>query len=238
MRRLQVIGLAVAVALVGATVAYVAIPSFHQSPVCSGGVYDARLSAPISTDLGQPFYNLTFTKDGVQEQGLYYGFTSGTMSWIKSNTSSNAVFMSWWDYGKEIVGCTGRASVISNPSARFISLGFAGNTTVRDPDQSLLDVGTALFTTNATLSQSIASKYGAGYLLVTVQDGGEKAPYILQYLGLRPTDYITSNSTAFSSASWTTLGQQTTIYRLLAGQSVPGFALVHSDSYVEVYRVS
>jgi hypothetical protein len=237
MRRLQVIGLAVAVVLVAATVAYIAVPSFHQGPACGGGVYDAKLSAPVSEDLGQPLYNLTFTKDGVQEQGLYYGFMSGTISWIKSSTPSNAVFMSWWDYGKEITGCTARSSVISNPSARFVALGFSGNSTELDPDQSLLDVGTALFSTNATLSHSIAAKYGAGYLLITAEDGGEKAPYILSYLGLKPADYIASNSTTFSSTAWTTLGQQTVIYRLLAGQDVQGFTLVHTDSYVRVYSV-
>ena len=122
-------------------------------------------------------------------------------------------------------------------SAKFIALRFSANQTERDPEQSLMDVGTALFTTNATLSHSIATKYGVGYLLITVEDGGSKAPYILQYLGLKPSDYITSNSTAFSSPAWTALGQQTTIYRLSMGESVPGFTQVYSDGNVRIFKV-
>jgi hypothetical protein len=237
MRRIQIVGLALAVILVGVTIAVFAIPSILNGPVCGGGVYDAQVGGQISFDLGQPFYNLTFTKNGVQETGYYYGFMSSAVSWIKSSTPSNAVFMNWWDYGREIVGCTGRSSVITNPSARLIALGFTANTTERDPDQSLTNVGTALFTTNASLAHSIAANLGAGYLLVTVGDGGEKAPYILRYLGLKPGDYMMSNSTSFSASSWTSLGQQTVLYRLLDGQIVTGFTQVYSDDYVRVFSV-
>jgi len=246
MRRIQVTGIALALVLIGVTIAVFAIPSMLSGPVCSGGVYDAKISSPISVDLGQPFYNLTFTKNGVQETGLYYGFMSGSMSWIKADTPSSAVFMNWWDYGKEIVGCTGRSSVISNPSVRFVAMGFSsGRQPLRDSEQALTDVGTALFTANATLAHSIAGKYGASYLLITVEDGGEKAPYILTYLGLKPSDYFISNSTGvtnppggFSSGSWTALGQQTVVYRLLDGLSVSGFVQVYSDGSVEIFSVS
>jgi hypothetical protein len=238
MRRIQVVGLALAVVLIGVTVTIFVVPSVMNGPVCSGGVYDAKISSPISYDLGQPFYNVTFTKNGAPETGYYYGFMSSAISWIKSNTPSSAVLVNWWDYGMEIVGCTGRNSVISNPSARFIAMGFSGSQTERDSEQALTDVGTLLFTTNATLAHSIAVRYGASYLLITVEDGGEKAPYILRYLGLNPNDYFTSNSTAFSSSNWTSLGQQTVVYRLLQGQSVAGFAQVYSDGNVKIFSVS
>ncbi len=238
MRRIQIVGLALALVLIGVTVVVFAIPSVLNGPVCGGGVYNAKISSPISQDLGQPLYNLTFTRNGVQETGYYYGYMSSAVSWVKSNTPSSAVFLNWWDYGKEVAGCTGRSSVISNPSPRFIALGFSANQTERDSEQALTDVGTALFTTNATLTHSIASRYGASYLLITVEDGGSKAPYILQYLGLKPSDYLTSNSTAFSATSWTSLGQQTVVYRLLDGQNVAGFAQVYSDVDVKIFSVS
>jgi hypothetical protein len=238
MRRIQIVGIALAVVLIGVTVALYAIPSILNGPPCGGGIYNAKVGGQITFDLGQPVYNMTFVKNGVQETGYYYGFMSSSVSWIKSNTPSNAVFLNWWDYGDEIVGCTGRSSVISNPSARLIALGFSGNQTERDSDQALTDVGTALFTTNATLAHSIASMYGAGYLLITVGDGGERAPYVLQYLGLKPSDYFTSNSTAFSSADWTSLGRETMVFRLLDGQSVPGFTQVYADSYIKILSVS
>ncbi len=237
MRRIQVVGIVLAVALIGATAVYFVIPSLSSGPACGGGVYNAKTSAIGVDELGQQLYNVTFAKNGAQESGLYYGFMSHALSWIKANTASNAVFMSWWDYGKEIVGCTGRSSVISNPSARFIALGYTKNVTERDPDVSLTDVGTALFTTNATSSQSVAAKHGAGYLLVITEDGGEKAPYIIQYLGLKPSDYIIANSTTFAASSWTTLGQQTLIYKLLNGESVSGFTQVYSDTYVKIFSI-
>jgi hypothetical protein len=237
MERLQVIGVGIAAVLVVATLVVFVVPYLTNGPTCGGGIYNAKISGPISQDLGQPLYNLTYTKNGAHESGYYYAYMSGAILWIKANTPSNSVLMNWWDYGKEVVGCTGRDSVISNPSARFIALGFSANQSERDPEQSLTDVGTALFTTNSTLSQSIAVKYGAGYLLLTVEDGGSKAPYILQYLGLKPSDYFTSNSTTFSPSAWTVLGQQTTIYRLSSGASVPGFAQVYSDGSVRVFRV-
>ena len=235
-RGIQIAGLTVIIVIVVATVVLFAVPYLSHGPTCGGGAYNAKISGPISEDLGQPLYNLTFTENGVQESGLYYYFMSGAISWIKANTPSSAVFLNWWDYGKEIVGCTGRNSVISDPSARFIALGFSGNTTERDSEKSLTDVGTALFTTNATLAHSIAAKYGARYLMITTEDGGEKAPYILTYLGLRAGDYITTNSTTFASSDWTTLGQQSVIFRLLDGQSVPGFTQVYSDTNVKIFR--
>jgi hypothetical protein len=238
MRRIQIVGLALAVVLIGVTVAVFAIPSILNGPVCGGGVYNAKVGSMLGEDFGQPAYNLTFTKNGIQETGLYDSAASSSISWIKANTPSNAVFMNWWDYGKEIVGCTGRSSVISNPSVRFVALGFSsGRQPLRDSDQALTDVGTALFTTNATLAHSIAGKYGANYLLITVEEGGAKAPYILRYLGLNPSDYFTSNSTGFVSANWTSLGQQTLVYRLLDGQSVPGFVQLYSDSDVKIFSI-
>jgi len=237
-RKIQVLGIVLVVAIIGATAVYFVIPSLLFGPACGGGVYNAKTTAIGVDEIGQQLYNVTFTKNRVQESGLYYGFMSSALSWIKANTPSNAVFMTWWDYGKEIVGCTGRSSVISNPSSRFIALGFTKNVTERDPDAYLTDVGTALFTPNATASQAIAEKYDAAYLLITTEDGGEKAPYILQYLGLKPSDYLTTNSTTFAASDWTTLGQQTLIYKLLYGESVSGFTQVYSDTYVKIFSVS
>ena len=237
MRRIQIAGIALVIALIGVTLAVYAVPSMLNGPICGGGTYDAKVGRQISFDLGQPFNNLTYTKNGVQETGYYYSFMSSAVSWIRANTPSGSLFMNWWDYGKEIVGCTGRSTVISNPSARLIALGYSADQTERDSDEALTDVGTALFTTNPTIAHSMAVKYGASYLLVTVGDGGEKAPYILQYLGLKPGDYMTSNSTAFSAASWTSLGQQTVVYRLLEGQTVSGFAPVYSDDVVKIFSV-
>jgi len=209
MRTTQVLGLALAVGLVVATAAYFVIPSFFTksaSSVCTGGVYGAQTTYLTTDELGTQLFNLTYTRNGVQENGLYYGFTSNSLSWIKNNTASDATFLSWWDYGKEVTGCTGRNSVVSNPSAQLIALGSTKNVTERDSNQVVADVATALFTNNVTLSNSILSKYGANYVFVTTEDGGEKAPYILQLLGLKSTDYMTPSGAPFNAADLTNLG--------------------------------
>ncbi len=229
----------IAVIVLVAAAAYIAIPSLMSKPspsVCSG-VYGAR-TTPIGADeLGKQLYTLSYSENGAQQNGLYYSFTSGAIAWIKANTTSNATFLNWWDYGKEIIGCTGRNSAISNPSAQFVALGFAKSTGELDSNQSLVDVATSLFTANASQSIAIAHKYGANYVLVTTEDGGEKAPYILKLLGLNSTSYVSPSAAAFNPNDWTSLGQQTVIYRLLNGEGVPGFGLVYSDSYVKIFTV-
>lgn len=239
MRRIELLSI-VLVVLIAATTAYYVVPSLSGKPstsACSGGPYNTRTTFVSYDELGKALYNLTYTQNGTLENGLYYSSTSGAISWIRSNAPANAVFLNWWDYGKEIIGCTGRSSVISNPSAQLIALGFTKNVTERDSNQSLADVGTALFTTNSSLSHAIVSKYGASYILIETEDGGDKAPYILQLLGLNPTDYVTPSGASFNPADWTSLGRQTVIYRLLTGEAVVGFTQVYSDSYVKIFQV-
>ena len=241
-RRTLIPIIAVVIALVVGTTASFVVPPLLVGGTpssCNGGPYDAKVTLIGQDQLGKQLYNLIYyTKNDKQEDGLYYAFTSNALSWIKNNTSSNATFLNWWDYGKEIIGCTGRSSVISNPSAQLIAMKFDQNVTERDSNQSLVDVATALFTTNASLTKSIVTKYGANYIFITTEDGGTKAPYILQLLGLNPADYLTPSGTTFESRDWTSLGQQTMIYRLLSGQSVSGFNLVYSDTYVKIFGVS
>ncbi|MDH2902284.1 MAG: hypothetical protein PXY39_15075 [archaeon] len=236
-----IIGLVIA--LVVGTIASFVIPPMlagsSSASTCTGGAYGAKVTLIGTDDLGKQLYNLTYTKDNAQQNGLYYSFSSSALNWIKTNTISSATFLNWWDYGKEIIGCTGRNSVISNPSAQFVALGYAKNTGELDSNQSLIDVGTALFTTNATQSTSIATKYGATYFFITSEDGGEKAPFILKLLNpnIASSDYMTPSGHTFNPRDWTSLGQQTVIYRLLDGRSVTGFTQVYSDTYVKIFAV-
>lgn len=238
-RRIRIVVIVVVLIVIAA--AYAAIPLLTSKPsasVCNGGVYGAQTTLIGADELGKQLYNLSYKENGVQQNGLYYSFTSGAITWIKGYSSSNATFLNWWDYGKEIIGCTGRSSVISNPSAQFVALGFAKSTGELDSNQSLIDVATSLFTTNASQSTAIAHKYGANYLLITTEDGGQKAPYILQLLGMNSSSYLTPSGITFNPKDWTSLGQQTVIYRLLNGEGISGLSLVYSDSYVKIFAVS
>jgi hypothetical protein len=239
--RTLVIGLVVA--LVVGIVASLVIPSMlagsPSASTCTGGAYGAKVTNIGTDDLGKQLYNLTYTKNYVKHNGLFYSFSSNALNWIKVNATSSATFLNWWDYGKEIIGCTGRNSVISNPSAQFVALGFAKNYGQLDSNQSLIDVGTALFTTHATQSTSLAAKYGATYFFITTEDGGEKAPFILKllYPNVASSDYMTPSSHTFNPSDWTSLGKETVIYRLLDGQSVSGFTQVYSDTFVKIFAV-
>jgi hypothetical protein len=212
--------------------------SAGAADVCTGGIYNANVT-PISTDeLGKEIYNLTYTKQGVEQNGLYYASSANAISWIKANTSTTSTFLNIWDYGKEIIGCTGRNSVVSNPSTKFIQMGFTKNVTKRDSEQLFTDVSNAFFTTNASLTKSITLKYGANYVFITTEDVSQKAPYFLKYLGLNSTAYLTPSGYTFNPNDWTSLGKQTVIYRLWNDENVPGFTLVYSDMYVKIFTVS
>lgn len=232
--------LALAAVVVISLAAYFAVPPILTGPVarsCSGGEYGVSVKV-IGSYLGSTLGNLTYTKDGVLSTGLYYGYTAGALAWLEKDAPANATVMSWWDYGKEIIGCTGRNAVISNPSSEAIAIGSTANVSTRDPNQKVSDVALALFATNSSVTASIMGKYGAGYLFISAEDGGMKAPYILQLANLTSKGYVTASGDVFNSGDWTSLGEQTVIYRILDGQSVSGLSLVYSDAYVRILQLS
>ncbi len=226
-----------AVALVVAVVAYFAYPSSSYGRVCTGGPYNAKVGSGGS-ELGQPAGPMNYTQNGITYVGYYGSFMDGALSWMKSNTPSSAMILSWWDYGNMITGCAVRNAVVRDPSQQAIALGLANPSPQLAPNVTLADVATALTTTNSTMTLSIMHKYGAGYLLLVTEDGGQKAPYIFKLVGLNPSLYVNPSGTTFNPSDWTALGRQTTIYRFLAGQSVPGLAKVYSDSNVWIFGLS
>jgi hypothetical protein len=76
-----------------------------------------------------------------------------------------------------IVGYVERDSVGQNPSEEaLVSIGDPTGVKELDPHTKIVDVAQALTTTNASETVTIMEKYGATYLLVTVEDGKGK-PY-------------------------------------------------------------
>jgi len=237
MRRSQIIGIALAVVLVVAVVAYFAYPGSSYGRVCTGGPYSAKVRSGGS-ELSLPAGPMNYTQNGITYVGYYGSFMDGALSWMKSNTPGNATVLSWWDYGNMITGCAVRNAVVRDPSLQAIALGLANRSPQLAANVTLADVATALTTTNSSLTLSIMHKYGASYLLLVTEDGGYKAPYIFKLAGLNTSLYVNPSGTTFNPSDWTALGKQTAIYRLLAGQSVPGLAKVYSDSNVWIFGIS
>ncbi len=237
MKGRQVVVMALAVALVVALVAYFTYPSSSYGRVCTGGPYNAKVGSGGS-ELGLPAGPMNYTQNGITYVGYYGSFMDGALSWMKSNTPGNATILSWWDYGNMITGCAIRNAVVRDPSQQAIALGLANPSPQLAPNVTLADVATALTTTNSSLTLSIMHKYGASYLLLVTEDGGQKAPYIFKLAGLDTSLYVNPSGTTFNPSDWTALGKQTTIYRLVAGQSVPGLAKVYSDSNVWIFGLS
>jgi len=237
MKGRQVVVIALAVGLVVAVSVYFLYPTSSFGEVCVGGPYNAKVRSGGS-ELNLPAGPMNYTQDGVTYVGYYGSFMDGALSWMKSSTPSNATFLSWWDYGNMITGCAVRSAVVRDPSQQAIALGLANPSPQLAPNATLADVATALATTNSSLTLSIMHKYGAGYLLLVTDDGGQKAPYIFKLVGLDTSLYVSPSGTTFNQSDWTALGKQTTIYRLLAGQSVPGLAKVYSDSDVWIFGLS
>lgn len=234
----QAVVIALAVGLVVAAAAYFLYTPSSFGKICTGGPYSAKVGSGTGSELNLPAAPMNYTQNGVTYVGYYASFMDGALSWIKSNTPGNATFLSWWDYGNMITGCAARNSVVRDPSQQAIFLGLASQTPQLAPNATLGDVATALTTTNSSLTFSIMQKYGADYLLLVTEDGGQKAPYIFKLVALNSSLYVNPSGTTFNPSDWTALGKQTTIYRLLDGQNVPGLTKVYSDSNVWIFRLS
>jgi asparagine N-glycosylation enzyme membrane subunit Stt3 len=235
----QVAVIAVVIGLVVAVTVYFFYSPSSFGQICTSGPYDAKLvSPPPGSELNLPASPMNYTQNGVTYAGYYASFMDGSLSWLKSNTPSSATVLSWWDYGNMIVACAGRSAVVRDPSQQAVSLGIANSSPQMAPNATLADVATALTTTNSGLTLSIMHKYGAGYLLVVTEDGGQKAPSIFKVAGLDSSLYVTPSGTTFTSSDWTALGKQTTICRLLDGQTVPGLTKTYSDSNVLIFELS
>ena len=96
------------------------------------------------------------------------------------------------------------------------------------PHQAVLDVATALTTSNVTEAVALAEKHGASYVFIALDDA-VKAWMFFNVSGLDPAEYVVDG--VFTEA-----GEQSLIYRLLYGDPA-SFELVYGDEAAKVYKV-
>lgn len=98
---------------------------------------------------------------------------SRAFEWIKNNTSEDAVFISWWDYGDLIRVFAQREALISDPcsSERCANTISDDETDVfKYEDQEKFDDIVRFFTSDEEDAYKIAKKYRADYVFVTYEE--------------------------------------------------------------------
>lgn len=219
---------------------FVFSPQFLREEII-GGKYECRIGITGEDMRGFEVGNVYYIKDGVEHDGYYNEYLKDALDWIKINISENAVFLNWWDYGHMIVGYSERDSVVKNPSEEAL-VSVADSTRFKELDshERILDSAKALTTTNESEIVAIMEKYEATYLLVTAEDGTDKAHWIFHFAGLELTNYLNtswqSSELPFNPNQYNENGKETTLYKVLTQAEVTGLIQVYNDENVKIYK--
>lgn len=155
------------------------------------------------------------------------------MDWIRNNTTENATFLCWWDYGHMIKGYAERESVVRNPSEQILeSVGDPSSVTEFDPHERIVDVATALTTNNFTEMLQILEKYDVTHIMVCSDDLG-KVVWFYRIAGLNETEYVSGFE---HDQIFTDAGKQTMIAKLLENRDT-GLTLIYEGEEIKVYKV-
>lgn len=132
-----------------------------------------------------------------------------------------------------IKGYAERKSVVKNPSEKILyTIGDPSSITEFDPHERIVDVATALTTSNLTEMLQILEKYNVTHIMVCTDDLG-KAAWFYRIAGLNETEFI---SRQHPDQIFTDAGKQTMIARLLENRDA-GFTLIYEDEEIKVYKV-
>ncbi len=134
-----------------------------------------------------------------------------------------------------IKGYAARNVIARNPSHEWITIvtaNWQAHVTEFDPNEKLVDVATALTTSNITETQQIMEKYNATHIVV-YKDDLLKANWMYTIAGLDPMNYLVQQQN--SSWALNEAGKQTMIARLLDNRDT-GFTLVYQDTVMKVYK--
>jgi len=207
-----------------------------------GEKYECSITIQKRDSRGNEFGYFTYVKEGAKHRGYYASHMRDALAWIRSNTSERSLFFNWWDYGHMIVGFAERESVIKNPSVVALeSVANPERIEEFDPHEKLVDVTTALTTTDSNEVISIMNIYRAEYILLTVDDGGIMAFWIFRYAGLDLSNYVKTDESmehVFNPNQYNELGTETVMYKILNFESIEGFTQVYRDDSVIIYKLS
>jgi asparagine N-glycosylation enzyme membrane subunit Stt3 len=195
-----------------------------------GGKYDAVVSHWANGNV-----QLAYTDETGHHVSSYFDdrMIPG-LNWINSSTPENATFLCWWDYGNMIKAVGERNVIVRNPSREILySVADPSGIKEFDPNEKILDVASALTTDNQSLTVQIMEKYNASYVMVG-NDDITKSVWFFKIAGLNYTDYLVNQG---SGLTFTPLGMNTTIARLLNNTNTGPFTLVYQDQQMKVYAL-
>jgi asparagine N-glycosylation enzyme membrane subunit Stt3 len=178
---------------------------------------------------------LVYTDESGQHVSSYFDDNmQAGLNWINSSTPENATFLCWWDYGHMIKAVGERNVIIRNPSHEIInSIADPSGIKEFDSNQKIQDVAFAFTTDNQSKTQQMMEKYNASYVMIR-NDDTVKSTWFFKIAGLNYTDYLVNND---SGLSYTDLGMNTVIARLLDNRNTGPFTLVYGDQEMKIYKL-
>ncbi len=225
----QFLTLAIASLVIIAAVLAFSFYPFATSVENIGGKYNAVVTH------WEDRVQLSYTDEsGHHVSGFFDDKMKPGLDWINSSTPENATFLCWWDYGHMIRAVGERNVVVRNPSQEILdSVGDPSGMKEFDPNEKIVDVASAFTTDNQSKTAQIMGKYNATYIMIG-QNDIVKAVWFFKIAGLNYTDYIAKPG---PNMSFTELGQNTMIARLLDNRDTGGFSLVYHDDQMKVYKI-
>lgn len=227
-----IVAIIILVVAVSAVLLYVELLKNDDEPPIDiehvGGKYNATLS------FWEDHVEIEYTdEDGKHSQMYFKDDMRDGLEWIRNNTSENATFLCWWDYGHMIKGYAERDSVVRNPSQEILdSVGDPSSIEEFDPHLRIVDVATALTTSNLTEMLQILDKYDVTHIMVCSDDLG-KVVWFYRIAGMEESEYV---STHDPDQIFTDAGMETMIAKLLENRDTD-FTLIHEDQEIKVYKV-
>ena len=205
-----------------------------------GGRYDTELEHWMHyyDEEWRDSYKIRYIVGDGDNWGIFFPEMRSALDWIGENTEENATVLCWWDYGHAIRGYSGRDAIIYYPS-RSLENTVADPSTIEDweDEETVANVARALVATDPSETIDIMEQYGSEYLVTYRRDTTGISYAFFQAAGLDILDYIVpSNGGPFDKP--TEKGRQTVIYRIWAGEDVPGMELVYSDLDTRIYKIS
>jgi asparagine N-glycosylation enzyme membrane subunit Stt3 len=194
-----------------------------------GGKYNA-----VVTHWGDRV-QLAYTDESGHHVSSYFDDNMKTgLNLINSSTPINATFLCWWDYGHMIKAVGEGNVIVRNPSKEILnSVADPSGIKEFDPNQKILDVASAFTTDNQSKTQQIMEKYNVSYIMIR-NDDTVKSIWFFKIVGLNYTNYLVNNG---SGLSFTDLGSNTMIARLLDNRNTDPFTLVYQDQQMKVYKL-
>lgn len=191
-------------------------------------------TSQVSDDLNEreteaPGYEkLVYEKDGetIDPDQMFPESIRPGMDWLKENTPSDAMIMSWWDYGHAIRAYAEREPVVDAPSKESLTTTVAKHLG-KNPEEidcddcvdheMLQEIAGLLLTESDSRAAELMESYGAGYLYMHNEDEDKSmAMFIILDEDQRPLE-------------------NTVLGKALSGEPIEGFGLVYEDDICIIY---